>query len=251
MCVILLKLLHCCSSSDLQQEAADALLSAHHHRLDFSCCSALDLTDKQENQEHLKLTKKDCRMISSVLQKTQTIVKLILQDCELSDEALKQLWPVLPQVQLSCSKALLLQFLACISKDGAERGSLRSAEALSQALGGELDLSHTQMDQRACEELALFLEYSEGLTELDLSHCKLTDHCMEPLLPHLHKTQTLDLSHNNITDESAKSIHSVVCTHSNIQTVRLFRNKISDRKQFIRDQRFEICVLCKNYFLGM
>ncbi|XP_026082665.1 uncharacterized protein LOC113058720 isoform X2 [Carassius auratus] len=238
--LLLLKLLHCCSSSDLQQEAADVLLSALHHRLDFSCCSSLDLTDTQENQEHLKLTEEDCRIISSVLQKTPSIVKLILQDCELSEEALKQLWPILPQVQLNCSKALLLQFLACVSKDGSQRGSLRSAEALSQALGGEMDLSHTQMNPRACEQLALFLEYSEGLTELDLSHCKLTDLCVEPLLPHLHKTQTLDLSHNNITDESAKRIHSIVCTHSNLQTVRLFGNKISERKQFTRDKRFEI-----------
>ncbi|XP_026108727.1 uncharacterized protein LOC113080893 isoform X2 [Carassius auratus] len=238
--LLLLKLLHCCSSSDLQQEAADVLLSALHHRLDFSCCSALDLTDTQENQEHLKLTEKVCRIISSVLQKTPSIVKLILQDCELSNTALKQLWPILPQVQLNCSKALLLQFLACISKDGSQRGSLRRAEALSQAFGGEMDLSHTQMDPRACEQLALFLEYSEGLTELDLSHCKLTDLCVEPLLPHLHKTQTLDLSHNNITDESAKRIHSIVCTHSNLQTVRLFGNKISERKQFTRDKRFEI-----------
>ncbi|XP_073674424.1 uncharacterized protein [Garra rufa] len=237
--MLLLKLLHCCSSSDVQQEAADVLLSALHNRLDFSCCSALDLTDTQ-NQEHFNLTEKDCRIISSVLQKTQSIVKLILQDCELSDEALKHLWPILPQVQLSCSKALLLQFLACISTDRFEKGSLGSTEALLQALGGEMDLSHTQMEQRACEQLALFLEYSEGLTELDLSHCKLTDHCMEPLLPHLHKTQTLDLSHNNITDESAKRIHNVVCTQSNIQTVRLFGNKIRDRKQFIRDKRFEI-----------
>ncbi|XP_052472417.1 uncharacterized protein LOC128029013 isoform X1 [Carassius gibelio] len=238
--LLLLKLLHCCSSSDLQQEAADVLLSALHHRLDFSCCSSLDLTDTQENQEHLKLTEEDCRIISSVLQKTPSIVKLILQDCELSEEALKQLWPILPQVQLNCSKALLLQFLACISKDGSQRGSLRSAEALSQALGGEMDLSHTQMNPRTCEQLALFLEYSEGLTELDLSHCKLTDLCLELLLPHLHKTQTLDLSHNNITDESAKRIHSIVCTHSNLQTVRLFGNKISERKQFTRDKRFEI-----------
>ncbi len=91
---------------------------------------------------------------------------------------------------ISCGKALLLQCLACINTS--ERGSLRSAEALSRALGGEMDLSHTQMDQRACGQLALFLEYSEGLTELDLSHCKLTDHCMEPLLPHLYKTQTLE-----------------------------------------------------------
>ncbi|XP_051719649.1 uncharacterized protein LOC127496079 isoform X7 [Ctenopharyngodon idella] len=237
---LLLKLLHCCSSSDLQQEAAAALLSALHNRLDFSCCSALDLTDTQKNQEHLKLTNKDCRIISSVLQKTQRVVKLILQDCEISDTALKQLWPILPQVQLSCSKALLLQFLACISKGGSQKGSLRMAEALSQALGGEMDLSHTQMDQSACEQLALFLEYSEGLKELDLSHCKLTDDCMKPLLPHLHKTQTLDLSHNNVTDESAERIHSVVSAHSNIQTVRLFGNKVRDRKKFIGDKRFEI-----------
>ncbi|XP_051719637.1 uncharacterized protein LOC127496077 isoform X2 [Ctenopharyngodon idella] len=238
--LLLLKLIHCCSSSDLQQEAAAALLSALHNRLDFSCCSALDLTDTQKNQEHLKLTNKDCRIISSVLQKTQSVVKLILQDCEISDTALKQLWPILPQVQLSCSKALLLQFLACISKGGSQRGSLRRTEALSQALGGEMDLSHTQMDQSACEQLALFLEYSEGLKELDLSHCKLTDDCMKPLLPHLHKTQTLDLSHNNVTDESAERIHSVVSTHSNIQTVRLFGNKVRDRKKFIGDKRFEI-----------
>ncbi len=95
----MLKLLHCCSSSDLQQKTADVLLSSLNNRLDFSCCSALDLTDTN-NQEHLKLAEKDCRIISSVLQKTQSIVKLILQDCELSDTALKQLWPILPQVQL-------------------------------------------------------------------------------------------------------------------------------------------------------
>nr|XP_005157846.1 uncharacterized protein si:ch211-281l24.3 isoform X2 [Danio rerio] len=237
--LLLLKLLHCCSSTDVQQEAAAALLSALKNTLDFSCSTALDLTDTEENQEHFNLSIKDSSIISSVLQKTLN-VKLILKDCELSDEALKQLWPILPKVQLSCSKALLLQFLACISKDRAERRCLRSAEALSQALGEEMDLSHTQMDQRSCEQLAVFLEYSEGLTELDLSHCKLTDQCMEPLLPHLHKTQTLDLSHNNITDESANKIHSIVSNHSNIQTVRLFGNRINDRKQFIKDKRFEI-----------
>ncbi|KAG1952024.1 hypothetical protein F2P79_010837 [Pimephales promelas] len=238
--LLLLKLLHGCSSSDLQQGTASVLLSALHNTLDFSCGSALDLTDTLENQQHLILTDKDCKIITSVLQKTQSVVKLVLQDCKISDTALKQLWPLLPRVQLSCSKALLLQFLACISKDGSQRGSSRRTEALSQALGGEMDLSQTQMDQSACEQLALFLEYSEGLKELDLSHCKLTDHCMKPLMPHLHKTQTLDVSHNNITDESAERIHSVVSSHSNIQTVRLFGNKVSDRKKFIGDKRFEI-----------
>ncbi|XP_056612043.1 protein NLRC5-like [Triplophysa dalaica] len=236
---LLLKLLHCCSSSDDQQEAADLLLSALHNRLDFSCCSSLDLTVTRKKQNHLKLTNKDCRIISSVLQKTQNVVKLVLEDCDVSNTALKELLPILSQVQLSCSKGLLLQLLCCISK-GTKRSSVRWTGALSQALGEELDLSHTQMDQRACEQLAVFLEYSDGLTELDLSHCKLTDQYMETLLPHLHKTQTLDLSHNIITDEIANRIHRVVSTHNNIQTVRLFGNRIKDRKPFTGDKRFEI-----------
>jgi len=97
--LLLLKLLHGCSSSDLQQETASVLLSALHNTLDFSCGSALDLTDTKK-QEHLKLTNKDCKLITSVLQKTQSVVKLVLQDCEISDTALKQLWPILPRVQL-------------------------------------------------------------------------------------------------------------------------------------------------------
>ncbi|XP_073719087.1 uncharacterized protein [Misgurnus anguillicaudatus] len=234
---LLLKLLHCCSSSDDQQEAANLLLSALQYRLDFSSCSILDLTVTQKNK--FNLTSKDCKIISSVLQKSQSVVKLVLEDCEVSDSAVKHLLPVLSQVQLSCGKALLLQFIACITED-AEKESLRWVQSLSQALGGEVDLSHTQMDQRSCEQLSVFLEYSDGLTELDLSHCRLTDQYMNPLLPHLHKTQTLDLSHNNITDELAKKIHSVVSTHDNIQTVRLFGNRIRDKQQFTRVKQIEI-----------
>ncbi|XP_073671562.1 uncharacterized protein [Paramisgurnus dabryanus] len=236
---LLLKLLHCCSSSDDQQEAANLLLSALQYRLDFSSCSILDLTVTEENQNYLNLTIKDCKIISYVLQNTKSRVKLVLEDCEVSDPALKQILPVLSQVELSCGKNLLLQFIACIIED-AEKGSLRWVQSLSQALGGEVDLSHTQMDQRSCEQLSVFLEYSDGLTELDLSHCRLTDQYMNPLLPHLHKTQTLDLSHNNITDELAKKIHSIVSTHDNIQTVRLFGNRIRDRQQFTRVKRIEI-----------
>ncbi|KTF81620.1 hypothetical protein cypCar_00042427, partial [Cyprinus carpio] len=181
-----------------------------------------------------------CAALRFTLQHCNT-VKLNLLWTSIPAEELQSFLPLLSRVtQLSCSKALLLQFLACISKDGSQRGSLRRAEALSQALGGEMDLSRTQMDLRACEQLALFL-YSEGLTELDLSHCKLTDLCWSAAATSATKPGLWsDLSHNNITDESAKRIHSVICTHSNLQTVRLFGNKISDRKQFIRDKRFEI-----------
>lgn len=99
--LLLLKLLRCCSSSDVQQEAAAALLAALHNTLDFSCTSALDLTYTQKKyQVHLKLTSKYSKVISSVLKKAQSVVKLVLQDCELSATSLKQLCPILPKVQL-------------------------------------------------------------------------------------------------------------------------------------------------------
>lgn len=93
-------------------------------------------------------------------------------------------WPC-----LSCSKALLLQFLSLV---GTEAEHKRRAVALSQALRDKLDLSETQLNLQACRSLALVLEYSEGLSELDISHCQLTDDELELLMPHLHKTCILE-----------------------------------------------------------
>lgn len=92
---------------------------------------------------------------------------------------------------LSCSKALLLRFLSLVHV-GAEADHVRRAVALSQALRDKVDLSETQLNLQGCKSLALLLEYSEGLSELDLSHCQLTDHELELLMPHLHKTCVLE-----------------------------------------------------------
>ncbi|KAL6467162.1 hypothetical protein MHYP_G00249660, partial [Metynnis hypsauchen] len=78
----------------------------------------------------------------------------------------------------------------------------------------------------------------EGLSELDLSHCQLTDHCLELLLPHLHKTHILDLSNNDITDRKARDILTL---NSNVKTVRLFNNRFTEKQLFMSDRRFEIC----------
>ncbi len=66
------------------------------------------------------------------------------------------------------------------------------AQSLSGALGEELDLSQTQLDLQVCRGLELILEYSEGLTELDLIQCRLTDHSLDLLLPNLHKAQNIE-----------------------------------------------------------
>lgn len=89
------------------------------------------------------------------------------------------------------SKALVLRLLSMVPVSS-ERDTVRRALSLSTALGGELDLSHTVLDQRVCAALVLMLDSSEGLKELDLSHCQLTDQLLLTLSTQLHKVQVLE-----------------------------------------------------------
>ncbi|XP_064818274.1 uncharacterized protein LOC135535773 [Oncorhynchus masou masou] len=248
---LLLSFLQCCASSQIQQGAPSSpptavwLLRSLHYRLDFSCSSSVDLS-VQDQEKALCLTTDHCMAINSVLkqnqhstQLVQNQVQLILRDCEVKDRALRELLPILHIVKLSPSKALLLQLLDLVC-EGIEEGLLRHAESLCRALDGELDLSETRLDQKACGSLALVLEHSEGLSELDLSHCQLTDHQLQPLITHLHKVQVLDLSHNVITDALTDRILQLVSTNTSIHTIRLFNNRIQDRRPFLTDKRFDI-----------
>ncbi|XP_070999021.1 uncharacterized protein [Oncorhynchus clarkii lewisi] len=248
---LLLSFLQCCAASQIQQGAPSSpptavwLLRSLHYRLDFSCSSSVDLS-AQDQEKALCLTTDHCRAINSVLkqnqhgtQLVQNQVQLILRDCEVEDRALRELLPILNIVKLSPSKALLLQLLDLVC-EGIEEGLLSHAESLCRALDGELDLSETRLDQKACGSLAMVLEHSEGLSELDLSHCQLTDHQLQPLITHLHKVQVLDLSHNDITDALTDRILQLVSTNTSIHTVRLFNNRIQDRRPFLTDKRFEI-----------
>ncbi len=99
--LLLLKMLHCCSVSDVQQEAAAVLLSVLQHKLDFSCHSALDMTTNTDS-EPLHLTADDCCVMSRVIQRahSDTKTQLILQDCEIHSAGMDQLFPVLHSVQL-------------------------------------------------------------------------------------------------------------------------------------------------------
>ncbi|KAK3508194.1 hypothetical protein QTP70_017108 [Hemibagrus guttatus] len=194
---LLLKILHCCSISELQQGAAAAVFSALQNRLDFSCSTGLDLgTETQDNPLHL--TTENCRDISTAIQKSQQCTQLILEDCELEDTGVDMFFLILHTVRLRCSKPLLLQFLSLL-RVANESACMRYAMSLSKALNGEMDL------------------------KLGLSHCKLTDQGLELLLPHVHKVAILDLSHDNIDDRLAGRIYTVVPTSSKIQTVRCSR----------------------------
>ncbi|XP_045569054.1 uncharacterized protein [Salmo salar] len=255
---LLLSFLQCCAASQIQQGAPSPpqtavwLLRSLHYRLDFSYSSSVDLS-AQDQEKALCLTTDHCRDINSVLkqnqhstQLVQNQVQLILRDCEVEDRALRELLPILHIVKLSPSKALLLQLLDLVC-EGIEEGLLRHTESLCRALDGELDLSETRLEQKACGSLALVLEHSEGLSELDLSHCQLTDHHLQPLITHLHKVQVLDLSHNDITDALTDRILQLVSTNTSIHTVRLFNNRIMNRTAFLTDKRFEIGINIRSW----
>ncbi|KAK2865559.1 hypothetical protein Q7C36_001615 [Tachysurus vachellii] len=235
--LLLLRLLHCCNIPELQKEAA-VLLSALHHKLDFSCQDALDLT-ADTTTFSLVLSSDDCRIISMAIQRAHIHIQLVIQDCEMEEAAVEELFPVLHTATLHCSKALLLRFLSHVDL-GSEKECMRRAMALSQALRDKVDLSETQLNMQACKSLALVLEYSEELSQLDLSHCQISDDQLELLMPQLHKTSILDLSNNHITDIAARNIYNVLSINSNVQTVCLFNNRISDPSLFLQDKRFEI-----------
>ncbi|KAK5882836.1 hypothetical protein CesoFtcFv8_021381 [Champsocephalus esox] len=232
---LLLRLVHGCAASDAQQGAAESLLRTVQHRLDLSCSSCVELPEEDQS-DTLRLTAEDCRAVSSILRRSRRGTQLILQDCEVQDSALDLLFPVLHKVKLRASKAVLLQLVSLVP----ERDTVGRALTLCKALEGELDLSHSSLDQRACAALALMLDSSEELTELDLSHCQLTDQLLLTLSAQLHKVQVLDLSDNNITDASTDLLLQLVSSNPSIHTVQLFRNKIVEMTSFVKDKKFEI-----------
>ncbi|KAJ4948803.1 hypothetical protein JOQ06_020326 [Pogonophryne albipinna] len=235
---LLLRLVHGCAASDAQQGAAESLLRTVQHRLDLSCSSCVELPEEDQS-DTLHLTAEDCRAVSTILRRSRQGTQLILQDCEVQDSGLDLLFPVLHKVKLRASKAVLLQLVSLVPVNS-EWDTVGRAVSLCKALEGELDLSYSSLDQRACAALALMLDFSEELTELDLSHCQLTDQLLLTLSAQLHKVQVLDLSHNNITDASTDLLLQLVSINPSIHTVQLFGNKIVERTSFVKDKKFEI-----------
>ncbi|XP_072229305.1 uncharacterized protein [Leuresthes tenuis] len=234
----LLRFIHCCAASGGQQEAASHLLRTLQHSLDLSCSSCVELSEEAQT-EPLSLSAGDCRAVSTILRHSSRDTQLHLRDCEVEDSGLDLLFPVLDRVCLRVSKTVLLQLLSLLPVNS-ERDTVRRAEFLGRALGGELDLSHTTLDQRLCGALLRMLDFCEDLTELDLSHCQLTDQLLLQLITHLHKVCVLDLSHNKITDASTDGLLQLLSINPSISTVRLFSNSIVDRTPFKKNKQFEI-----------
>ncbi|XP_074536632.1 uncharacterized protein LOC141798726 [Halichoeres trimaculatus] len=235
---LLLRIVHCCAASAAPQDRAVSLLRSLQHRLDLSCSSHVNLSAEGQS-ETLCLSFSDCRAIVTVLRFSSQDTELQLQDCEVEDSGLDLLFPVLDRVQLKASKVVLLQMVSLV-RLAPEWDSVSRVRSLCGALGGELVLSHTKLDQMACEALALVLDYAEELTELDLSYCQLTNQLLVTLMENLHKVQVLDLSHNKITDESTSTLLGLVNINPNIETVRLFGNDIVDQTPFKALEQFEI-----------
>ncbi|KAK2857171.1 hypothetical protein Q5P01_005906 [Channa striata] len=235
---LLLRFIHCCAATDVQQEAASGLIRSLQHRLDLSSSSCVDLPGQRQT-ETVSLSAADCRSMSTCLRHSSQDTQLDLRDCEVEDGGLELLFPVLTRVQLRASKAVLLRLVSLVPVNS-ERDSVRRAESLCRALDGELDLSHTPLDRRVCEALDLMLDFSEGLTQLDLSHCDLTDQLLLTFIKHLHKVHVLDLSHNKISDASTVRLLQLLSTDSSITAVRLFSNNILDKTPFKKHKQLEI-----------
>ncbi|XP_035392561.1 uncharacterized protein LOC113568372 isoform X2 [Electrophorus electricus] len=230
---LLVDLLHACFVSREQRRVTTSLMMAIQNKLDFSYPSTVSQLE-ESNREPMVLSVTDCKSISSAIQ-LSACADLIMFDCQADDCALEQLFPALSHMRLRLGKPQLLQLILLIQCVG-ERDSWNRAKALSIALGKEVDLSHTPLDYLSCKSLGLVLENSEDLTHLNLSHCQLTDDCLDLLLPHLHKVQLLDLSNNNITDYGALSLQKIL---TKTQTIHIFNNLNTDMRLFIKNLHYQ------------
>ncbi|XP_046699118.1 uncharacterized protein LOC124381475 isoform X2 [Silurus meridionalis] len=131
--LLLVRLLHCCSAPDLQKETSN-LLTALHHKLDFSCQNSLDLT--ADTTTYI-LCAEDCKVICMAIQEAHEKICLILHDCEIEEAGVKQLFPILDTVTLQCSDALLHKLLPSVPVE---------AELKSKAQRDGMDLGPGAVD---------------------------------------------------------------------------------------------------------
>ncbi|XP_077084290.1 uncharacterized protein LOC143737167 [Siphateles boraxobius] len=236
---LLLSFLHVCKDMEKLGYSAFPLLSALNHKLDFSCSSSLNSGRfGQENGDVLTLSLMDVTAISSAINTSTCDTELILFDCQADDSGLEILFPILHKVHIHLGKSLLLQFLTLIFS-APMAVSLKWASSLSKALGKELDLSDIPLNYRTCESLLLVLDYTEDLTHLNLSHCQITDACLDLLLPHLHKIMFLDLTGNDITDKSVQRLRKALEGNTFTKTICLCDNQITEIGILVEEARFE------------
>ncbi|XP_073764510.1 uncharacterized protein isoform X2 [Danio rerio] len=215
-----------------------ALLTALNNKLDFSFSSSLDSGFAQEKEDLLTLCYMDCEAITSAIETSTFETELILYDCQAEDSALETLFPVLHKVHLRLGKSLLCQLVTLIS-NAPMAMSLKWASSLSKALGKELDLSDTPLNYRTCESLQLVLDYTEDLTHLNLSHCQITDACLDLFLPHLHKILTLDFTGNYITDKGVLRLRTALDVNHFTKAICLCDNHITEIGLLMEESRFE------------
>ncbi|CAB1327190.1 unnamed protein product [Coregonus sp. 'balchen'] len=106
---------------------------------------------------------------------------------------------------------------------------------LDFSCSSSVDLS-AQDQEEALTSKALLRQAAtlwEGIEEGVLRHAG-------PLCRALEESWNSYLSHNDITDALTDKILQLVSTNTSIHTVRLFNNRIQDRRPFLTDKRFEI-----------
>ncbi|XP_065104812.1 uncharacterized protein [Paramisgurnus dabryanus] len=219
-------------SKDMEKQGypTSPLLTTLNHKLDFSCHSSI-------SSGRFTLSVMDCMAISCAIETSECDTELILDDCKADDSALEILFPILHKVHLRLGKDLLCQFLTLIL-NAPMAMSLKWASSLSKALGKQLDLSDTPVNYRTCESLQLVLDYVEELTHLKLSHCQITDACLDLLTPYLHKIMTLDVSGNEITDKGLQRLCSTLEGNSFTKTICLCDNQITETGLLVEEVRF-------------
>ena len=89
----------------------------------------------------------------------------------------------------------------------------------------KLDISHNNISDEAADDMAIFLSKNLQLEELDVSHNDLLSTGITKICKvNLSRLVTFDISHNEVTDEAAKSISMVLSCNNKLQSLDLSFN---------------------------
>ncbi|RXM96769.1 Protein NLRC5 [Acipenser ruthenus] len=186
---MLLRFLHAITRSG-DPWAARSFLKAMQCKLNLSSSDAIDVTEEESS---FCLNLEDCKAISTTLLLSDCESELILDDCEIQDDGLEWLFNVFQNVKLRTNKMILQRLLILTYGNDRSRGL-----SLSAATRNEIDLSNTPLNEDTCRALAHVVHSSEGVWELDLSNCGLSDQSIKQLQICLHRVQVLELFNNEI-----------------------------------------------------
>ena len=204
------------SNSSITNTAADYIAAA------ISCNTKLQEIDISENNLHTASVRK----IMKALQGIHTLKKLCLGNNNINDEAADDIAAV-----ISCNTKL--QEIDISENNLHTAGVIKIMKALQRICTlKKLCLGNNNINGKAADDIAAVISCNTKLQEIDISMISLDKALIKKIMKPLqgiHTLKKLYLSHNNISDEEANDIATVISLNRDLEEFNISKNNFQTR----------------------